>query len=427
MPLPLHNMLTLRYSTTSLSDGIPVLVVPNATTDVVRMDLVADGGKYSRPNPLHALLATRMLREGTPQHSARDIADTLDWHGAWLELSVSHFHSYVTLYALGRCFASTCRLVSELVATPTFPEERLRTVVENNRRQFLVARQKGNVIALRHLTTALYGPDHPLARAVDESDYDAVTRQQLADTWQALFSHPSRLSIVLSGNVTPDVLSTVESCFGTLPQDPYAPRVPNADTRTILSTPCHPADGATFEQPLRVSRGRAQASISIGRLVMPVDDDDYPAFRLLNTVLGGYFGSRLMQSVREEGGYTYGISSDLAPGNMHTTFTISCECRSDSVDAVLDEVRRQLQRLIDEPVGDDELQRVRNYSLGELCRTYEGIFAKADALVYLRNYGLPDTHLDRCFDAVRTTTPQQLQALAARYLRPDAMKVVVVE
>jgi predicted Zn-dependent peptidase len=169
-----------------------------------------------------------------------------------------------------------------------------------------------------------------------------------------------------------------------------------------------------------------QSSIRMGALLMDVKDEDYLSMRVLTTVLGGYFGSRLMKNVREEKGYTYHISSDLVTNTSQVMFMVSCEALADKAEEVIAEVHAEMYRLKNEPIAADELQMVRNYMTGEICRNYEGAFSLTDAYIFMEHLKLPQSHIEDTLQAIRTTDALRLLQLAQRYLNPEDLYTVVV-
>ena len=172
--------------------------------------------------------------------------------------------------------------------------------------------------------------------------------------------------------------------------------------------------------------GAVQDSIRIGCPMMDIGHPDHAPMRVLATVLGGYFGSRLMQNVREEKGYTYDIGAHFVTAIPQTLFCIYCEAQAGKAREVIDEVCKEMHRLQTELIPDDELRMVRNYMAGDLCRNYETAFDLIDAYLFEERLALPATHFDQVFDAVQTVSPQRLRQLAQQYLRPEMMHAVVV-
>lgn len=440
-----------------LSGGIPIYIVGGQQTasgsqlatrqGVLRIDLVFAAGQWQQAQKLQALFACRMLREGCEGYTAGEFAERLDYYGAWLELSVAMNRTFVTLYTLKKHFDHTISLLHSMVTTPTYGEEQLRTVCANNKAQLLVNLQKGDVIAMRALRRSIYGDTHPCGMAIDPEDYDALQTAHLKEFYARYYT-ADNCQIYLSGDVDEAVVSRVEEIFG------QQSRLVPANGCKLAYT-CSERSRGSATELLTVNGQRStdnrkllpdsgqltthnsefiiqnlptavQDSIRMGCLLMDVGDEDYAPMRVLSTVLGGYFGSRLMKNVRETLGYTYHIGADLVTNTRQALLVIHCEAQQGKAREVIDEVHREIHRLHTEPVPEEELRMVRNYMTGEICRNYESAFALTDAYIFMEHLGLPASHLDRVLDAINTTTSQHLMQLAQRYLRPEAMHTVVV-
>ncbi|HNB80813.1 MAG TPA: insulinase family protein, partial [Chitinophagaceae bacterium] len=147
---------------------------------------------------------------------------------------------------------------------------------------------------------------------------------------------------------------------------------------------------------------------------------------LLNTVFGGYFGSRLMSNIREEKGYTYGIHSYLYNYQRLGGFIISTEAGRDVCDATLEEIYSEMKRLREEEIPAEELQLVKNYLLGNLLGELDGAF---QIIQRWKNLILNGFSKDRFNDNIRiykTTGSRELQELANKYLQPSDFYELVV-
>lgn len=116
-------------------NGVPLSVLHAGDNEVVRVDVLIEGGRWHQQYPLQALFANRMLREGTRRYTAAQIAEKLDYYGAWLDLSSAAEHAFVTLYSLNKYLPQTLDVLESLVKEPAFPEAELATVVANNVQQ----------------------------------------------------------------------------------------------------------------------------------------------------------------------------------------------------------------------------------------------------------------------------------------------------
>lgn len=398
-----------------MANGVPLHILNSGDNEVVRIDILMAGGRWHQSQPLQALFANRMLREGTARHAAPEIAEKLDYYGAWLELSSASEHTYVTLYSLNKYLPHTLDILESMVKEPLFPEKELEVVVNNNMRQFLVNSSKVDFLAHRALMNQVYGEGHPCGRLVGEEDYRRITPDVLREFYER-HCHSRNCSVYVSGRVTDDCVRRIERAFGDAPfgTDGSAPekrRFP------IVTSP-----------EKRVFVERADARQSAVRMGMTAPGRTHPDFlkaRVLVTLFGGYFGSRLMSNIREEKGYTYGISAGLLSYPDSGMLVINTETANEFVEPLIAEVYREIDRLQYGLVSEEELATVRNYMLGEMCRGYESPFSLADAWMFVHTSGLGDTYFDDALRAVRETTPEEIRALAGRHLCKERLKEIV--
>ena len=151
-----------------MPNGIPLYILNAGDNEVVRIDLLMEGGRWQQTQRLQALFTNRMLREGTRRYSAAAIAEKLDYYGAWLELSSASEYAYVTLYSLNKYLPQTLDVFESIVKEPVFPEKELGVIVDNNIQQFLVNSSKVDFLAHRTLINAVYGDKHPCGQLVQE-------------------------------------------------------------------------------------------------------------------------------------------------------------------------------------------------------------------------------------------------------------------
>lgn len=399
----------------TLGNGIPLYIMAASGQEVVRVDFVFSVGQWHQAQKLQALFTCRMLREGCRGYTSSSFAERLDYYGAWLELSVAMNRTFVTLYTLKKFFPQTIEMVQQMLFEPTFSEEQFSTIRANNKAQFMVNMQKGDVLAMRALRRSVYGEAHPCGMSAMAEDYDALRTDVLADFYGRYYGSRN-CTVYLSGSIDENVTSRIESCFGgaewggclEVGQRDYS-LSPAIDKKNFIAHP-----------------GAVQCSIRMGSLLMDVKDEDYLPMRVLNTVLGGYFGSRLMKNVREDKGYTYHISSDLVTNTSQVMFMISCEALADKAEEVMAEVKGEMERLRTQLVSDAELHMVRSYMMGEICRNYEGAFSLTDAYIFMDHLGLPQSHIEDTVAAVRATDAARLLQLARRYFDFETLHTVVV-
>ena len=169
-----------------------------------------------------------------------------------------------------------------------------------------------------------------------------------------------------------------------------------------------------------------QGSIRIAREFPNRHHPDFLKVMVLNNIFGGYFGSRLMANIREDKGYTYGIHSFLQDHIQQSGWLVSTEAGKDVCEAAISEVYKEMKRLQDEPVGEDEMQLVRNYMMGSILGDLDGPF---HIIARWKNYVLNDLNGDYFYNAIntiRTVSSEELQQLAKKYLNPEGFYELVV-
>ena len=411
---PLKNFHIQTPVRTTLPNGIPLTVINAGEQEVVRMDVLFSGGRWQQSQKLQALFTNRMLREGTTKYTAATIAEKLDYYGSWLELSSSSEYAYITVYSLNKYLAKTLEVVESMIKEPLFPQKELQTIMDTNIQQYLVNTSKVDFLAHRSLLKSLYGEQHPCGKIVMEEDYHTITPEVLREFYERHY-HSGNCSIFLSGKVTDDIISRVTDIFG-IPFGQYQLQMPKS------SFPF----AAIPEKRIFTEREDAmQSAVKMGCTTITREHPDYPKLRVLMTLFGGYFGSRLMSNIREDKGYTYGISAGVVFYPDSGLLIVSTETDNEYVEPLIQEVYHEIDRLHLDPVSAEELRIVRNYMLGEMCRSYESPFSLSDAWIFIATSGLKDDYFARSLQAVNEITPAEIQDLAQRYLCKETLKEVI--
>lgn len=398
-----------------MPNGIPLYVVQAGDADIVRLDILIRGGQWNQSQPLQAMFTNRMLREGTARFASAEIAERLDYYGAWLELSSSAHYAYITLCSLNRYFPQTVEIVRSLVMEPLFPEKEFVILVEKNRLQFRLNNAKVDVLARKELNRSLFGMGHPCGRYAVEEDYDKLDCSALK-RFHRQYYRSGNCTLYLSGNVTPEILRAAKRAFG---------EASWGDTVVGTAMPvCFPC--AKPEKRIWIKRDDAtQSAVYMGCMAVGPEHPDFLKLRVMMTLFGGYFGSRLMSNIREEKGYTYGIAAGIAAYPGCGVTVISAQTANEHVEPLIREVYHEIERLQTETVSEKELSMVKNYMMGETCRSYEGPFSIADAYIYLQSFGLKPDFLTLSQQAVKETTASDIQRLARVYLAKEPIKEII--
>ena len=412
---PLEAFEILRPERLGMKNGMQLNVIRAGSQEVVRLDLLIGGGQWHQTQALQALFTNRMLREGTPTMTSAQIAEKLDYYGAWLDLSSSVNCGFVTLYSLNKYFPRTLAIIADMLMNPSFPEKELEVVLETNRQQFLVNSSRVEVIARKHFNRSLFGEEHPFGRFAVESDYGRITPEVLREFYRKHY-HSGNCTVYVSGKVTPEIIRCIEEHLGNVPWG----EIKKVQPLDLIEP------RQTTEKHVFVEKADAlQSSLKMGCFMMDRVHPDFLKARVMVTLFGGYFGSRLMSNIREDKGYTYGIGAGIVNCPGSGVLAITTEADNQYIDSIITEVYREMDKMCNDLAPQEELEMVRNYMLGDFCRSYEGPFSLSEAWIYTKTADLDDDFFVRQVDSIRSITAEEIRTLAQRYLCKENLIEVV--
>jgi predicted Zn-dependent peptidase len=417
-PPPTHPLTQLVLPTPTVShlpNGARLHVLAHDAQPVLRLQVVLPAGKRQEPRPSLAQLTARMLTEGTATRSAREIADTVAFYGASLDCEAGPDRATLTLYCLARHLPALLPLVAEVLAAPTFPEDELRQTQQRMSQNMRVERQKTSHRASEELNRQLFGEDSAYGRPFDEASFSQLTANELRAFHAAAYA-PAGAEVFLSG----DVASHTAEVAAVLGQWQPAPSPEAAPAAPVAALPAAPTGLVTV--PVE---GSIQASLRVGRRWPALTEAQTPELLLLVKILGGYFGSRLMRNIREDKGFTYGIHASVVAREQASALVIGTDVNGESAAATRHEIAYELTRLQTEPLGDDELETVKNYTLGKLLGETTTVFEQADRYRYVLLQGLRPDYYAELVRRTEAATAEELQGLARTYLSPADMLTVV--
>lgn len=405
----------IRATEKHLRNNIPVYSINAGSQELIKIEFLFGAGMYQQKMPLQAATVNSMLEEGTSKMNAAQIADAVDFYGAFLEVGVSQDNASVVLYTLNKHLKSTLPVVEDVIKNATFPEEELETHLTNKKQKFHVNNQKVANVARKRFTELLFGEKHPYGINVQEVDFEKIKRSNVQEFYNA-FYRAENCKIVLAGKIDDSVYSLLDEHFGG--NDWKVNSIVQPNTTKIQTSP--------EREQLIYKEDALQSAIRIGKVMFNKTHPDFQPLQILNTVFGGYFGSRLMSNIREDKGYTYGIGSGLASLQHSGYFFISTEVGVDVCKNAVHEIYFEMDRLRTELITEDELELVKNYLLGTFLRSVDGPFAMAERFKGILEYGLSYDYFDRYIATIKSISASQLRELAVTYFDKESMTELVV-
>lgn len=387
-----------------LSNGIPVHIISGGTQEVMRIELVFRAGSWYQPAKSVATTTNFLIPNGTASRSADEISEYFDFYGSYLETNTGKDNAYLTLYTLNKHYKNTLPLLAEVLMDAVFPEQEVEIYKKNKHQSLAVNMQKVKYLARTHFNEQLFGSNHPYGKRLLFEDIDRLEQSQFQQ-FHRQFYRPENCMIFVSGVIHDELEQDLEKYLG-----------PFRGNGTILPfVPSYHSASSKDRKQLISKPDVTQSAVRIGMPTINRTHPDYQGLFVLNTVLGGYFGSRLMTNIREDKGYTYGINSMLASLQHSGAWMIASEVGAGVREKAVKEIYKEIRKLRRIPVSADELDLVKNYLLGALMRSMDGPFAVAERLRSAIEYGQNKDYYLQYANTIRQITAERLHQLANQY------------
>ena len=406
----LPDTATLLPQEHPLATGGTLYAFPSASTDLVKIDLIHEAGSAYQPQPLCAAAANRLFAVASDDMDARQLAEFMDYRGIVVDHNPDILTASTSVYFLRRYLDELLPVLQQLLLHPAFPQDDFEVFLSKRRQELQAMQRKTREVARRLFYQTLFGTEHPLGRYAEPDDADRLDRETVVRFFHRRYR--SR-QLIVSGNIDAELMEKVTESLVPLQVEESK----NQKVEDLISTFHYQLSTIKVAVP-----GAVQTTLRVGR-ILPLrwDSVDYARFMLLTTLLGGYFGSRLMSNLREDKGYTYGIQAHTQIYRGVIVLYITTDVAASAADAAEEEIRRELQRLCDEPVGDDELAMVKTVLTGDFIRSVDGVFERSERLRSMLATDVDETFTDNLREALQTTTADHLLQLSRRFLQPADM------
>jgi len=401
----------------TLSNGIKVFALDMGTEETLMVNWVFYAGNWYENKKAVASATNFLLKNGTSKRNAFEINEHFEYYGAYLNRACYNETSEITLHSLNKHINELLPVVAELVQDSVFPQEELNIYAQNSQQRLKVNLHKCEFVASRLIDAYLFGEKHPYGTYLNLEDYTGVQREEVVTFYDKYYRN-GRCVIFAAGKLPKDLIESLEKHFGHLPLKPHT-----SQAETIQ----HPLQPATQKKYQIINdKEGVQSAIRIARPFPNRQHPDFQKVLVLNNVLGGFFGSRLMDNIREDKGYTYGIYSYLMNFTSESGWMISTEAGRDVTEATIKEIYYELEQLRKEPVDDEELMMTRNYMIGSILGDLDGPFQVIGRWKNMILNNVDDNYFARGVQIIKTITAKELQELANKYLAPETFYELVV-
>lgn len=412
------EILLKPYELFHLDNGIPVYVVRSEEQETLQLEFVFPAGSWYETESLVASSTNFLMKNGSSKHSALEINEMAEYYGAYVNRACFHENATYTLHCLTKHTAALLPVLQEVILDPVFPEEELSIFVQNMKQKLAVNLQKCEFVANRHIDKYLFGEFHPYGRVSSMEAYDSLQTESLRAFYKNHYKY-SNCRIFIAGNLPANMIPMLNQYFGSHKW--------NGESSAIIrpDLPILPAE----EKKYRIfnDENGVQGAVRIARPFPNRYHPDFPKMLVLNTIFGGYFGSRLMSNIREEKGYTYGINSQIYNFRQVSAINIHTEAGRDVCEATVAEIYKELDILQKELVPEEELSLVRNFMIGSILSDLDGAFQVIQRWKNLILNDLDENYFYNNIRTIKTITAEELQQLAQQYFsKEDFYELIVI-
>jgi len=393
-----------------LPSGIPLFYLQAGTPQVIKFEIVFQSGIWYERQKSQSWCCAKMLREGTSQLNANQVSEKFESLGAFVEISPNFDDVALAVYCLKRNFTEVLNHLNDLLNDSVFPEKELGILKGNRMDQIKLNDKQDDLYASKKIRASLFGVDYPYGIGLKPQDIAAVDRDAVLDYFENQFFNAPQL--YLSGGIGADEIKAIEDCI------------------TIKSKATSKMAAKSFErktEDIFVDRPDSlQSAIRIAWHIPQKSDSDYFKYQITNCVLGGYFGARLMKNIREEKGFTYGVSSYPIHLEHRSFGVLSTEVRAENTTASIHEIWKEVRKLQNEKISHDELETVINYMAGSFLGSISTPFQLMEKFKAIHRFDLGYDYYRSFFDALNRITPADI-LIAARdhFKKEEACSAIV--
>lgn len=416
LPGPVSQSSFPLWQETMLSNGLRVMIFEDHESPVAYVRLYTNTGSINDGEKLRlASLTYSLLSHGTSTRSGHDIADAIDFLGAELTSAAGMDRANISLTTMSKYLDQGLEMMGDIVLNASFPENEIEFLRAQALNRLQVSKSEPGRLATDAFMKAVY-QSHPYGNPSVGTD-DAIrtiTRDDIQNFYST-YSAPNNSFVVVAGDVNAaEIVQKLELTFGNWVQRPIPvghfdmPHIREKNHVVVVH-----------------KEGAVQSTLYLGHLCIQRNHPDFIKCHVMNTILGGYFGSRLNMNLREEKGYTYSIRSGLDGNKYLGDFYVSVQVRNEVTRPAIDEIFKETNRMVQEKVNDEELQAVKNYICGVFTIHNESPSSIASRIATTEIYDLPKDH-NRTFVAkVNELTREDILETAQKYVHPSKMSIVL--
>lgn len=392
----------------AINEHVNLYHMSHVLNDTARFDLYFNAGKIRNQKSLSSFV-NGLLFSGTKDKTSVEINAAINRLGGFLDSGLSAENAVISMYCLKEHLPELFEILFDAIVNVSFREDELSDFLSDRKQKLQISREKVSYLAQSNFQKELFASDERYATILEDEHFELVAREDLKKFHEQFILNGLERIIVV-GDIPEDQIQTIAT---------KAREIAVTEKLEFANSLENRVGSKHVEK-----EGALQSAIRVGRTLFNKNHPDYLDFLVLNTILGDYFGSRLMSNIREDKGYTYGIGSMVAEFNETGYFLIATEVGTDVREAALGEISKELEQLQNVLVSEEELDLIRNYMRGQLLKSADGPYAMTDLYLSAILQGKDLEFYNEALKAINEISPQRIQELAQKYLKWEQMTIV---
>jgi len=398
----------------SLDNGLSATMVPFGSLPKVTVRAVIRAGNINEREDevWMADLVGDYLEEGTLTRDAQTLAREAASMGGELAVAVTEDRTTVSGNVLSEFGPEIVALIADVLRNPAFPDSELARLRNDRIRDLNIQKADPNTLALQKFRALLY-PDHPYGRLLPkEEQLSHYTLPQIRAFYSSNVG-AARTHIYVAGKFDPGAMErAIRTAFDGWDRGP--------DPLIMAPHPAQAHEVHIIDRP-----GAPQSTVYLGLPTIDPSQPDYRPLLVMNALLGGSFMSRITSNIREDKGYTYSPSSSVSSRYRDACWQQFASITTDVTGPALKEIFVEINRLRKEPPPEEELRGIQNYLAGVFVLQNSSPAGIINQLSFLDLHGLPDSYLTEYVQTILAVTPEEVSRLAATYIDPEKMFLVI--
>jgi predicted Zn-dependent peptidase len=378
--------------------------------EVFKLEIVFPNAGYSLlENKYCGIYAMDLLFSGTHDKNAETIADEIDVLGGYIFKVCDYYTSSITIFGISENIKKLIEIAKYCIENCNYSLDEVNILKNKRKSELKINLNKTNYLANRQINQLIFGQNHPYSEPITEQIINKINTSDLLNYIKIKLVNPY---FIFTGSKSTGIEEILEE-YGF---NKGSFKIENTNEVQAIET-----EG----EELIIKEGSTQNSIRMGKKLPSKKNPDFFKISLVNLILGGYFGSRLMKNIREEKGLTYGIHSSITPFKTYSIFKISSECNNKLTETVKSEIISELTKLREELVDIEELTVAKNYLLGAISRNFDGAFNISDRFKTFLEIDNDYSYYISYFKAIHDINAQDIRECANNYFDPNSFKYCV--